>query len=117
MSLKYALLGMLAEGPKYGYEIKQTFEKILGNVWSVSYGQLYPTLRKLAEMKWVTKKTARGKKTTEKTVYSLTRVGKTRLDEWLLEPLHANYKLKDDFTLKFLFSEVLANRHPKTSSL
>ena len=47
MSLKFALLGLLSESPKYGYEIKRQFEGALGNVWSVSYGQLYPTLRLL----------------------------------------------------------------------
>ena len=103
MSLKYALLGFLAESPKYGYEIKQKFEGALGNVWSVSYGQLYPTLRRLSELEWVTKKTAPGKKAAEKNIYSLTPKGRKKLDEWLLRPLRSNYKVKDEFTLKFLF--------------
>jgi DNA-binding PadR family transcriptional regulator len=103
MSLKYALLGLLAESPKYGYEIKQKFEGALGNVWSVSYGQLYPTLRRLSELEWVTKKTAPGKKAAEKNIYSITPKGKKKLDEWLLKPLRSNYKVKDEFTLKFLF--------------
>jgi len=85
MSLKYALLGLLAENPKYGYEIKRQFEGALGNVWSVSYGQLYP------------------KKAAEKNIYSITAEGKKRLDEWLLKPLRTNYRVKDEFTLKFLF--------------
>jgi PadR family transcriptional regulator AphA len=103
MSLKYALLGFLAESPKYGYEIKQRFEGALGNVWSVSYGQLYPTLRRLSELEWVTKKTAPGKKAAEKNIYSLTPKGRKKLDEWLVRPLRSNYKVKDEFTLKFLF--------------
>jgi PadR family transcriptional regulator AphA len=103
MSLKYALLGFLAESPRYGYEIKQKFEGALGNVWSVSYGQLYPTLRRLSELEWVTKKTAPGKKAAEKNIYSITPKGKKKLDEWLLKPLRSNYKVKDEFTLKFLF--------------
>jgi DNA-binding PadR family transcriptional regulator len=103
MSLKYALLGFLAESPKYGYEIKQRFEGALGNVWSVSYGQLYPTLRRLSELEWVTKKTAPGKKAAEKNIYSLTPKGRKKLDEWLLRPLRSNYRVKDEFTLKFLF--------------
>ncbi len=103
MSLKYALLGFLAESPKYGYEIKQKFEGALGNVWSVSYGQLYPTLRRLSELEWVTKKTAPGKKAAEKNIYSLAAKGRKKLDEWLLRPLRSNYKVKDEFTLKFLF--------------
>jgi len=103
MSLKYALLGLLTENPKYGYEIKQKFEGTLGNVWSVSYGQLYPTLRRLSELEWVTKKTAPGKKAAEKNIYSITAKGKKKLDEWLLKPLRTSYKVKDEFTLKFLF--------------
>jgi PadR family transcriptional regulator AphA len=103
MSLKYALLGFLAESPKYGYEIKQRFEGAVGNVWSVSYGQLYPTLRRLSELEWVTKKTAPGKKAAEKNIYSLTPKGRKKLDEWLVRPLRSNYKVKDEFTLKFLF--------------
>jgi len=107
MSLKYALLGLLAENPKYGYEIKQEFEGALGNVWSVSYGQLYPTLRRLSEVQWVTKRTAPGKKAAEKNIYSITPKGKQKLDEWLLRPLRSSYKVKDEFTLKFLFFDKL----------
>lgn len=107
MSLKYALLGLLAESPKYGYEIKQNFESTLGNVWSVSYGQLYPTLRRLSELGWVTKKTAPGKKAAEKNIYFITDTGKKVLDEWLLKPLRFSYKVKDEFTLKFLFFKKL----------
>jgi PadR family transcriptional regulator AphA len=107
MSLKYALLGLLAENPKYGYEIKQEFEGALGNVWSVSYGQLYPTLRRLSEMQWVTKETAPGKKAAEKNIYSITAKGRKKLDEWLLRPLRSSYKVKDEFTLKFMFFDKL----------
>lgn len=108
MSLKYALLGLLAESPKYGYEIKRGFEGALGNVWSVSYGQLYPTLRRLAELNWVTKKTEPGKKAAEKNIYSITEKGKKKLDEWLLKPLRSTYKVKDEFTLRFLFFSKLS---------
>jgi DNA-binding PadR family transcriptional regulator len=103
MSLKYALLGLLAESPKYGYEIKRKFEGTLGNVWSISYGQLYPTLRRLAEQGWVTKKTEPGKKAAEKNIYSLTEKGRKKLEEWLVKPLRSTYKVKDEFTLRFLF--------------
>jgi DNA-binding PadR family transcriptional regulator len=111
MSLKFALLGLLAESPKYGYEIKRRFEGALGNVWSVSYGQLYPTLRRLSELGWVTKKTEPGKKAAEKNIYSITEKGRKKLDEWLLKPLRSTYKVKDEFTLRFLFFSKLAPEH------
>jgi PadR family transcriptional regulator, regulatory protein AphA len=110
MSLKFALLGLLSESPKYGYEIKRKFEGTLGNVWSVSYGQLYPTLRRLAELGWVTKKKEPGKKAAEKNIYSITERGRKKLGEWLLKPMRTTYKVKDEFTLKFLFF----NKLPKS---
>jgi PadR family transcriptional regulator, regulatory protein AphA len=108
MSLKYALLGLLAESPKYGYELKRRFEGALGNVWSVSYGQLYPALRDLAELGWLTKKTEPGKKAAEKNIYSITEKGRGKLDEWLLKPMRSSYKIKDEFTLRFLFFSKLS---------
>jgi DNA-binding PadR family transcriptional regulator len=108
MSLKYALLGLLAESPKYGYELKRRFEGALGNIWSVSYGQLYPTLRRLSELGWVTKKTEQGKKAAEKNIYSMTEKGRKKLDEWLLKPVRSTYRVKDEFTLRFLFFSKLA---------
>ena len=111
MSLKFALLGLLSENPKYGYEIKRQFEGALGNVWSVSYGQLYPTLRLLSELGWVTKKTEPGKKAADKNIYSITEKGRKKLDEWLLKPVRSTYRLKDEFTLRFLFFSKLAPAH------
>jgi DNA-binding PadR family transcriptional regulator len=111
MSLKFALLGLLAESPKYGYELKRRFEGALGNVWSVSYGQLYPTLRRLSELGWVTKKTEPGKKAADKNIYSITDKGRRKLDEWLLKPVRSSYRLKDEFTLRFLFFSKLAPGH------
>ncbi len=108
MSLKFALLGLLAESPKYGYEIKRRFEGALGNVWSVSYGQLYPTLRRLSELGYVTKKTEPGKKAADKNIYSITEKGRKKIDEWLLKPLRSTYRVKDEFTLRFLFFSKLS---------
>ncbi len=111
MSLKYALLGLLAESPKYGYELKRRFEGALGNVWSVSYGQLYPTLRRLSELGWVTKRTEPGKKAAEKNIYSMTEKGRRKLDEWLLTPVRSTYRVKDEFTLRFLFFSKIPTSH------
>lgn len=108
MSLKFALLGLLAESPRYGYEIKRRFEGALGNAWSLSYGQLYPTLRRLAELGLVTKKTEPGKKAADKNIYSITEKGRRRMEEWLLKPLRSAYRVKDEFTLRFLFFRTLA---------
>src|SRR5260370_12438306 len=47
MSLKYGLLGLLAEEPLHGYEVKNRFEAMLGGTWEVNIGQVYTTLQRL----------------------------------------------------------------------
>lgn len=109
MSLKYAILGLLEDQPYYGYEIKQKFEQMMGDLWPVSYGQLYPTLRKLAEDQLVTMKTVQGKKAVEKNVYSITARGQSIFLDWLeKKKKRVQNSIKDEFTLSFFFLERLS---------
>src|SRR6056297_84474 len=104
MSLKYAILGLLDQEPHYGYEIKQKFEHMMGNLWPVSYGQLYPTLRKLQEEKLVTMKTVQGKKAVEKNVYSITPGGSETFIKWLQKRNKKDQlSVKDEFSLSLFF--------------
>lgn len=106
MSLKYAILGLLDQEPHYGYEIKQKFEQMMGDLWPVSYGQLYPTLRKLAEDDLVTMKTVQGKKAVEKNVYSITEQGSQFFKNWLTDKRKKiQVSIKDEFTLSLFFLE------------
>jgi DNA-binding PadR family transcriptional regulator len=45
--LELAVLGLLREGPRHGYELKQRCSEIVGSLWGVSYGSLYPALKRL----------------------------------------------------------------------
>src|SRR6056297_2748698 len=104
MSLKYAILGLLDQEPHYGYEIKQKFEHMMGNLWPVSYGQLYPTLRKLQEENLVTMKTVQGKKAVEKNVYSITPGGSASFTKWLEKrDKKDQLSVKDEFSLSLFF--------------
>lgn len=106
MSLKYAVLGLLLDDPHHGYEIKQKFESNLGDVWPISYGQLYPTLRRLTETGCVTKHQESGKKAIDKYVYSITDKGKETFKKWLNKiPKKVHFSVKDDFSLLLLFLE------------
>ncbi|MBW3663465.1 MAG: PadR family transcriptional regulator, partial [Actinobacteria bacterium] len=46
-SLEIAILGLLKEGPMHGYEIRKRLGVTLGPLWTVSFGSLYPCLRRL----------------------------------------------------------------------
>ena len=45
--LELAILGLLKERPMHGYQLSRELGESLGGLWRVSYGSLYPTLRRL----------------------------------------------------------------------
>jgi hypothetical protein len=45
--LEIAVLGLLKEQPLHGYELKKRLGETRGFLWGVSYGSLYPALRRL----------------------------------------------------------------------
>lgn len=45
--LELAILGLVSEQPLHGYELKKRLSELLGALWGVSYGSLYPALRRL----------------------------------------------------------------------
>ena len=47
MSVRHALLALLSEGPKYGFQLRQEFEEGTGDVWPLNVGQVYSTLQRL----------------------------------------------------------------------
>lgn len=46
-ALELAILGVLAETPQHGYELRRRLISVLGLFSTISYGALYPTLKNL----------------------------------------------------------------------
>ena len=46
--LELAILGLLKERSMHGYQLSKRLTDALGGFWRVSYGSLYPSLRRLA---------------------------------------------------------------------
>jgi DNA-binding PadR family transcriptional regulator len=72
--LKYALLDLLQERPKHGYEMIKEMEDRSGGFYTPSAGAIYPTLQLLEDRDWVTTQVVEGKK-----VYSITDAGREAL--------------------------------------
>ena len=47
MSVRQALLALLGEEPKYGYQLRAEFEHRTGAAWPLNVGQVYQTLTRL----------------------------------------------------------------------
>src|SRR5437764_13301305 len=45
--LELAILGLLKEGSMHDYQLKKRLSETLGSFWQVSYGSLYPALKRL----------------------------------------------------------------------
>ena len=76
--LKYALLELLQERPKHGYEMMKELEDRSGGFYSPSAGAIYPTLQLLEDRGWVTTQVMESKK-----VYAITDAGREALSEHL----------------------------------
>ena len=44
MSVRNALLALLEQGPRYGYQLRSEFEDRTGGTWPLNVGQVYTTL-------------------------------------------------------------------------
>ena len=49
MSLRYALLGLLADRPYNGWQLLKNFEGSLAYAWPALHSQIYPELARLRE--------------------------------------------------------------------
>src|SRR5436305_15098553 len=78
-----SLLGLLSMKPQSGYELKKLIEESIGNFWSESFGQIYPTLRRMVAAGLVEMMESQGVGRREKKVYRLTDAGSARQQEWL----------------------------------
>ena len=66
--LRYVLLHLIAEKPRYGYELIKAIEEQVGGMYSPSPGVIYPTLTLLEELGYLRPETAEG----TRKLYSIT---------------------------------------------
>jgi DNA-binding PadR family transcriptional regulator len=92
-----AILGLLNDAPMHGYELRKRVLSLFGGFRALSYGSLYPALKRMREQGWICVQdpadTSRvlpadappltGKR--GKVVYALTAEGKERFQELLTE--------------------------------
>ena len=102
-----ALLGVLSLRPMSGYQIRQQIEQSIGNFWQESYGQIYPTLKRLRAERLVTIEEAEGRRSrAESKVYSLTETGRERVMRWIGTPSLPRVP-RNEMLLKIFFGEMV----------
>lgn len=103
MSLRHALLGLLADRQASGYDLMKLFETSLANVWPATQSQVYGELGKLADsgLLEVAAEGPRGRKE-----YALTEAGRDELRHWLIET-EPTRVARSDALLRVFFLGVL----------
>ncbi len=99
MAVREGLLALLADEPRYGYQLKTAFEAATGGVWRLNVGQVYTTLDRLQRDDLVAVD-ARG----EQKRYSLTPGGREALGEWWQATPAEDPPPRDELQLKVLLA-------------
>jgi DNA-binding PadR family transcriptional regulator len=99
VSVPFALLALLSEGPKYGLRLQNEFESRTGEVWPLNVGQVYTTLQRL-ERDGLVASDGDGERSRKR--YAITSAGAEELAEWLRTPPELVPPPRDELVIKVL---------------
>lgn len=83
MALAHVLLGLLAQGPAHGYDLKRGYDARFPSGKPLAYGQVYATLARLQRDGQVEEVETTQEKGPERTVFAITGPGREALGAWL----------------------------------
>ena len=101
MSVRFGLLALLADGPKYGYQVHTEFEARTGGTWPVNVGQAYTTLERLERDGLIA---AEGSNAEGRTLYGITEAGRAALDGWFNTPVASADRPRNELAIKLLMA-------------
>lgn len=99
MSLKFAILGLLAHEELSGYELTRRFGKSVGYFWHARSQQIYPELGRLEAEGLVAGRLVEQVGRPHKTLFRITDAGSHQLREWVTTPSPLTFG-KDEFLVK-----------------
>jgi DNA-binding PadR family transcriptional regulator len=113
MSVRNAILGLLAQRPRHGYELRAAFEALVGGeaIWEVKPAQIYTTLARLEEGGLVCQESVEQHKGPEKTIYRLTTQGQDELAQWFATGVAGEHQ-RDEFFVKLMISLATEGAEP-----
>jgi len=100
------ILGLLAIGPRSGYDIKSTVDRSTRFFWAASYGQIYPELRRLEHEGLIEGENA-PKGGRARRVFRLTAAGRQALVDWMRSEGDLTVELRDESLLRLFFADTL----------
>jgi DNA-binding PadR family transcriptional regulator len=105
--IELAILGLLKDRPMHGYQLSRELADQLGGLWRVSFGSLYPTLRRL-ERAGAVEATPSDTGGRRKTIYRITQAGEELFLELLQESPAEGAQVEDTrFRVRLAFFRYL----------
>jgi len=104
MSVRYAILGLLAQKPRHGYELRAAFEAVIGGDinWEVKPAQIYTTLERLEDAGLVERSSDLGEgDEPSRRVYAITGLGHAALTQWFAQGVTPDHQ-RDEFFVKLM---------------
>ncbi|MFB2771747.1 PadR family transcriptional regulator [Pelatocladus sp. BLCC-F211] len=109
MSLAYAIMGLLQEEQRTGYELKTScFDQCIAHLWPADQAQIYRTLDKLLEQGWIKCTVEIQCDRPNRKIYSVTETGKAELIKWLQSPQSLPI-LREPLLIQLFFAAQLSN--------
>ena len=113
MSVRHALLGLLAQRPRHGYDLHAAFEALVGGEqnWDVKPAQIYTTLDRLEKGGQIRQEALAQEAGPEKRIYDITDEGLAELDQWFATGVNPEHQ-RDKFFVKFSLALILGQGWP-----
>jgi len=106
--LELAILGLLKERPMHGYELKKRLSYMLGHFWTVSYGSLYPALKRMEKSGSIERAYSVKEKTRNRNVFRISSKGEKAFMRMLTADLNdAVLADTEKFDLRMAFFQYL----------
>ncbi len=108
MTVRHSLLGLLAQKPRYGYELRAAFTALAGGSenWDVTPAQIYTTLNRMRESGLVEIEDETDHTSNEKRIFKITSSGLEELNRWFRTDIRDEPQ-QDAFYLKLMLSRDL----------
>lgn len=103
MPVRHAILGLLHERPRHGYDVRAAFEALVGGpaVWDLKAPQVYTTLARLERDGLVEPIETQRIGGPERVVFRLTDAGREALHDWFGTGVHGHH-VRDEFFVKLM---------------
>ena len=113
MSVRHAVLGLLAQHPRHGYELRAAFEAVAGGeeYWDVKPAQIYTTLTRMEKSGLIAEQSVEQDSGPEKRIYNITPAGYQALDGWFAAGIAQTHH-RDEFFIKLMLALVLESADP-----